>query len=808
MRPLLFAVSLLCLMFSNAQPMAANSTAVLLERVRHCETSGFQNICAGGSVANPNFPQWDTHNVSHDNQLEVYLSIVHEPPKEDVKRVVFISAGQQSENPFARSTYGALSAYGAGYQNILTGQADNYKRDCDDVHESCLRALNRQSLAMRLMNSGEFESSDTLFVLAFDARFGYARPDGKKQNIENAYWDFLTSKFDPENIEVAVLAGQSRGGCLMFRLGRRLRHTHGYQDIPLVIQGYDPVCVNPTYSPNGVQPEFPHINPLQLNSDPLGTLTAPNPADDEKKVYALALDAIFPADKRENLKILNIHGGGKSPNDKVRAFSWYAHDIDLGWWQQKWFNVGHISMGAGTSWAAEEISNLGYGHIYNYVHYELGRPPARAFRATPRFPVDINGDRLSDVLLSYIHPNDGLVVRSKMSNGDGTFEHVQHVLGNNTCGAIEEELRAAHVNDDAYTDLIKLCIDPQKGLLIRSHIGDGNGGFTSTEYEAADGAAILDMPPFIGDVDGDGLSDIVLRWQHPQDGLRIRTKFSQGDGTFTATEFNATDGNLGTRQRAHIGDVNGDQKSDLIYMFKPHNSNDLMIRTRISNGDGTFGFSQHAPVSWINWDNLQSFVVDINRDKKTDLLLLSLDKDNRLSARAFISNGDGTYRFEADDFPEGSEVDHLETLVADINGDHRTDLILREQHPSNGLTFHLKLSNGGGKFTPKQINSQDGPGVSDFPALTGNFDRGRPTDILLLWRNASNGLSIRTKLADHSADLTSTNYISGDGAGVDALKALSGPIFWDGGATFKLHPLGTSGTPVLSQPTVLQKRLK
>lgn len=795
-----------CSIYLTPQPIAADPVSVWVDRVRHCEFAGAQNICAGGSVANPKFPEWDFHGVSNDNQLEVYLSIVHQPPKEDVKRVVFISAGQQSENPLARATYGDLLAYGAGYENILTGQPNNYKSNCDDATTGCWRSLKPKSLAVRLMESGLFDSTDTLFILALDARFGYARPDHKKQNIENAYWDFLTSKFSPENLEVMVLAGQSRGGCLMFRLGERLRKSAMYRDIPLVIQGYDPVCVNPEKSPNGVQPEFPYRNPKQSDTTSLSTFTAPNPADEDKKVYALQMGTIFPEALRQDLRILDIHGGGKSPTNKIRPFSWYADDIDLGWWKQKWFNVEHISMGAGTSWAAEEISNLGYGHIYNFVRYDLGRPPARAFQATPRFPVDINGDRLSDVVLSFAHHSDGLVVRSKISNGDGSYDHVADVLGDTACGDAEIELLPAQVNDDAYTDFVNLCQHPEKGLLIRSKIGVGDGTFTSHEFESKDGSAILDMEPYIGDVNGDGLSDVILRWQHPQNGLRIRTKFSQGDGTFVATEFAATDGNLGPHQRAHVGDVNGDKKTDLIYMFKPAGNQDLMIRTRISNGDGTFGFSQHAPVKWINWDNLQSFVVDVNRDKKTDILLLSLDLEGRLMARVFISNGDGTFRFESDDFPESLEVDHLEAIVADVNGDQRTDIILREQHATQGLIFHIKLSDGNGKFTPVSVNTADGPAVNTLPMLSGNFDTGRRADLLLRWRNDTTGLNLRTKFSDYQANLSHTNFEAGDGAAVDIHKALTGPMFWDGGATFKVHPLGDGTAPVLAVPDRLKKR--
>ncbi|RKQ69130.1 VCBS repeat protein [Litorimonas taeanensis] len=767
---------------------------MLVERVRYCTKPGIENVC-GSTQLNSKFKEWNTHGVETQEQLETYISIINQPERSKVKRVVFVSAGQQIND---------------GYPNALTGQPDKYKKDCKNQTKNCMRPIHPMSLVGRLRASGEFDDSETLYISALDAKFGYFRSVEQKQNRENAYWDFLTSKFDPSNVELMVLAGQSRGGCLMYRLGSRMRKSTKHQNIPLIVQGYDPVCTTPDLNVDGL--ELPAGNVRISPTSTLPTNKVNNPLNSSFISYIVNMDKVFPAAFRDNLKVLNIHAGGKVGSQNViRSFTWYNKDTDIGWWKQKWVNYEHNDMGgyltsaSATAHARPAIGDVGYAHIYNYSKYELGRPDPTNFRAKPRYPVDVNGDRKSDIILAYRDRNKGLTFHTKISNGDGTFSHKKHVAGDGV-GTHDWGLHSGYFNKDSKTDILAPYQHKTQGLILRTKMSNGDGTYSEKSHIAGDGVSANDLPMLIGDIDGDGLSDVIMPYQHPTDGLRIRTKTSNGDGSFNNHDFKAGDGNLGKTLRVHAGDVNGDKKTDLIYLYQRGSDEKMEVRTRTSNGDGTFGYSKTLPLHYTPWTNIQSFVADVNRDGKSDLIVLERGNKGQLEAHTFFFKPDGNYDRVIEKFSDGPEVDAMETIVADVNGDRRTDIVMRVRDKTKGLILRVKLSQGNGHYTSSEYSAGDGASVDNLHILSGHYDSGRHTDLALRYRHSQKGLIFRTKHGTSQGSFTEKEFASGDGSAVDKMEALSGPVFWDGGATFNppRESIGSSTAPAVNVNTTVK----
>jgi hypothetical protein len=293
----------------------------------------------------PALPYWRDAGVSLTGRQDTYISIVSEPAKDQVKRVVFISAGQQSDNP-VKGDWIFSGDYGEGYTNVLTGQPDNYKeglRGANNFEDS--REINAKSLASKLIYSGKFPKESTLFVLAFDARFGFFRSQKEKDYRETAFFNLLTSKFNPANIEVIVLAGQSRGGALAFRLGSRLRSDPIYSKIPLIVQGYDPVSTNPElasrYNTTFRGTPIEKYLPIHSKKDKLF-----NPYDPNKYCWKIDLNVTFPPAHRDNLFVYILHAGAEVGLHKgIRAFAWLEENTNIGWYKQKWLNFEHEEMG-------------------------------------------------------------------------------------------------------------------------------------------------------------------------------------------------------------------------------------------------------------------------------------------------------------------------------------------------------------------------------------------------------------------------------------------------------------------------------
>ena len=92
-----------------------------------------------------------------------------------------------------------------------------------------------------------------------------------------------------------------------------------------------------------------------------------------------------------------------------------------------------------------------------------------------------------------------------------------------------------------------------------------------------------------GDINGDGRTDIIYPFYDSSRGLVIRVKMSKGNGTFTHSENVQGDGmnNSNTVALLMKADVNGDKKMDILYPFY-NEIRGLTVRTKLSNGYGSF----------------------------------------------------------------------------------------------------------------------------------------------------------------------------------------------------------------------------
>lgn len=283
---------------------------VKAERVRYCKNT----FCTRATTA-PRFQEWEQENVDRGKQRETYIAVVSEPARSSVENVVFLSAGQQT------------TLDGNGYNNVVTGQPEKYKKNCKGKTASCWRQIDGRSLARHVINSGEFPLNKTLFVLVFDARFNYEISKNEKNKIENAYFRWLTNRVYSYRLKRFYLGGQSRGGCLAFRLGKRLRAHSAYRNVPMILQGYDAVC--------------------DKGEGELGTTKTKygNPYNSKHHGFYTNLASQFP--HKTNLGIHMVVGGGAVvPVLGVHAFVYTRGDTAQGGWhEQRWVNLDHSEMG-------------------------------------------------------------------------------------------------------------------------------------------------------------------------------------------------------------------------------------------------------------------------------------------------------------------------------------------------------------------------------------------------------------------------------------------------------------------------------
>ncbi len=305
-----------------------------MERVGWCKNS----LCTK-TLTNSKFPQWPYYGVDKKDMRETYITVVSKPSRANVEKVVMIAAGQQTDPPHLVFR----SDYQDGYPNVLTGQPDNYKNNCDKKTANCTRSIDGRSLARRLLATGKFPASKTLFIIVHDTRLQYNMGINEKQKIENAFYKFFTDNTYSWKLKQIVLAGQSRGGCLAYRLGSRFRKHSGYKTVPMILQGYDAVCVKQDFA-------VYHVIGPELNTS--GT-SYQNPYNSSYKSWRLPLNTEFAY--KTKLAMQQIVGGQQVTHYApygVRGFSYYQYPYssgstyaDYGWYRQYWVNLKHIEMG-------------------------------------------------------------------------------------------------------------------------------------------------------------------------------------------------------------------------------------------------------------------------------------------------------------------------------------------------------------------------------------------------------------------------------------------------------------------------------
>ncbi|MFA0810063.1 hypothetical protein [Microbulbifer epialgicus] len=279
---------------------------VSLERVRHC-----QNFFCTRQYTQPEYHAWEQEGVSNTHQLYTQIARIRQPEREDVRNLVFISAGQQPP--------------GYGSESAVTGQGDNYKKDCGISERSCSRSVDGRSLARQVLDSEHFPADDTFFAVAFDAQFNYLVSSSEKSRIERAYLNWLKSKAYVSNLETIYLAGSSRGGCLAMRLAKALRNDPAFRNIRTIVHSFDGVC--------------------KWDQNEMGVTSSffRNPGNTNYLSYYTDLNAQFPY--KDNLYIRQLAGGDEVIElTGVHSFVYTATDINLGWYTQKWVDLSHITI--------------------------------------------------------------------------------------------------------------------------------------------------------------------------------------------------------------------------------------------------------------------------------------------------------------------------------------------------------------------------------------------------------------------------------------------------------------------------------
>ena len=268
--------------------------------------------------------------------------------------------------------------------------------------------------------------------------------------------------------------------------------------------------------------------------------------------------------------------------------------------------------------------------------------------------------------------------------------------------------------------------------------------------------------PFIGDFNNDGKVDLAFSADTATDLVEADQKF------FACIELGNGDGSFQSPVCTPggvnaVGDFNGDGKLDVVAL--PYAGATNSVSVFLGNGDGTLG----APInSAAGTDPVSVNVADVNGDGKLDLIVRNqpLNGGNNFIS-ILIGNGDGTFQTPIQYSP--SPATFLQSmLVGDFNRDGNIDIVFTDAGSQNPAIYFV-AGNGDGSFQPAVVAR----------ALTPN----EPTNLITFADLHGTGtLDLVGSENPPSGSLTAIFSGNGDGTFQAPVEYSFGNIFGDTGA--------------------------
>ncbi|NDC39574.1 MAG: hypothetical protein EBZ48_16300, partial [Proteobacteria bacterium] len=339
-------------------------------------------------------------------------------------------------------------------------------------------------------------------------------------------------------------------------------------------------------------------------------------------------------------------------------------------------------------------------------------------------------------------------------------------------------LALGDVNGDGISDIVTAERSPQNRAQASVQIGRGDGTFVRQVTYSMEGGASGSYSQALGlrDLNDDGFLDIVTAGWDGSTG-RTTVRLGRGDGSFGTPVSYATEGSASTA--VTVGDLNGDGILDLVTAGSDPASGQATVR--LGRGDGSFG----TAVSYATeaFGSSAATLGDLNGDGFLDLVTVGTASDGRSTIR--LGRGDGSF---------GSAVSYSiansygsSVVLGDLNSDGLLDLIATGTNDGLGGQVSIRLGQGNGSFGTQVTYAIDGELLNAFRPITiGDLNGDGFLDLViggvstrLGTGNGSFGSAVTYSTLDSSA-IRTLSLAVGDLNGDGVLDIVTGGDSYDG----------------------------
>src|SRR5215467_7768906 len=336
------------------------------------------------------------------------------------------------------------------------------------------------------------------------------------------------------------------------------------------------------------------------------------------------------------------------------------------------------------------------------------------------------------------------------SNGDGSWRATNYQVPDwvNQPGVIAI---AGDFNNDGKTD-VAFIRPGSTWNSVPILFSNGDGSWRATNYPVPDWANQPGVIAIPGDFNHDGKTDLAFvrpgsTWNS------VPILFSNGDGSWRATNYQAPDWANQHGVIAIPGDFNHDGKIDVAFVRPGSTWSSVPIL--FSNGDGSWRATNYQVPAWANQPGVVPIAGDFDHDGKTDVAFVRPGSTWN-SAPILFSNGDGSWRATNYQVPAWANQPGVVPIAGDFDHDGKTDVaFVRPGSTWNSAPILFSNGDGSWRTTNYQVPAwANQPGVVP---IAGDFDHDGKTDVAFI-RPGSTWNSVPILFSNGDGSWRTTNY--------------------------------------------------
>lgn len=308
--------------------------------------------------------------------------------------------------------------------------------------------------------------------------------------------------------------------------------------------------------------------------------------------------------------------------------------------------------------------------------------------------------------------------------------------------ATEPQTFTGDVNGDGRSDMIlSRCVNGKRALTV--YLGQASGGFGNPLTTTSSRNFVYTDPAYVGDFNGDGLTDVVIQWRNNNYKRQLLVYISKGDGYFyeganlSSTRFHDP---LQVPSAFFVADVNGDGKDDFIVHYRNSYGNRCtLVYKGTASSPYLIDATTDALISTDTYCQSDSvYVGDFNGDGCSDMLVQWVDDSSR-QLLVYKGNTNGT-------FSEGENLSSIRLhmpesypgkfFVTDVNGDGKDDFVVHwrnsNKRRSTLVYYGTSLSPYLVDATTDALTSTNSYVISD-PVFVGDVNGDGRSDMIVQW---------------------------------------------------------------------------